>query len=104
MRGRVDLEIHTRQRRFDQAASLLIENGLPARQARGMVQRYALKPGYQLAYTIGRRAFRRLYTRRGTAAASPAAFARTILAQGEIGFERLEAGLRRGVALPRLPE
>ncbi|MGD9333176.1 MAG: DUF885 family protein, partial [Desulfobacterales bacterium] len=39
MRGRVDLEIHTRQRRFDQAASLLIENGLPARQARGMVQR-----------------------------------------------------------------
>ena len=99
MRGRIDLEIHTRRRRLDQAVSLLAENGLPVRQARGMVQRYALKPGYQLAYTIGRRKFRRLYAHLGKASASPSGFAQTILNQGEIGFGHLEAALGRRVAL-----
>jgi len=94
MRGRVDLEIHTRRRSMDQAAGLLIEHGLPAPQAAAMVKRYALKPGYQLAYTMGRRQFRRLYERYGKSPGTPAAFARRILAQGETGLHHLEAALR----------
>ena len=93
MRGRVDLEIHTRRRSMDQAADLLVECGLPARQAAAMVKRYALKPGYQLAYTMGRRQFRRLYDRAGKSPGAPAAFARRILAQGETGLHHLEANL-----------
>lgn len=99
MRGRVDLEIHTRRRSMDQAAGLLVECGLPARQATAMVKRYALKPGYQLAYTMGRRQFRRLYERYGKPPGAPAAFARKILTQGETGLHHLEAALRR----PGLP-
>ncbi|MBC2736123.1 MAG: DUF885 domain-containing protein [Desulfobacteraceae bacterium] len=94
MRGRVDLEIHTRRRSMDQAADLLVECGLPARQAAAMVKRYALKPGYQLAYTMGRRQFRRLYDRYGKSPEAPAAFARRILAQGETELHHLEANLR----------
>lgn len=93
MRGRVDLEIHTRRRSMDQAVALLVEHGLPARQAAAMVDRYTLKPGYQLAYTMGRRQFRRLYEQFGQPPASPAAFARMVLAQGEIGFHHLAAAL-----------
>lgn len=94
MRGRTDLEIHTRRRSMDQAVALLVEYGRPAREAAAMVNRYALKPGYQLAYTMGRRQFRRLYERYGKPPGSPAAFARKILSQGEIGFHHLEAALR----------
>ena len=95
MRGRVDLEIHTRRRSMDQAVSLLVEHGLPVRQATAMVDRYTLKPGYQLAYTMGRRQFRRLYEQFGQTPSSPAAFARTVLAQGEIGLHHLAAALRQ---------
>jgi uncharacterized protein (DUF885 family) len=99
MRGRVDLEIHTRRRSMGQAVALLVEHGLPARQAAAMVDRYTLKPGYQLAYTMGRRQFRRLYEDFRQPPASPAAFARTVLAQGEIGFHHLAAALH-GPGLP----
>ena len=89
MRGRVDLEIHMRQRTLDEAAALLSKNGLAPARARAMVKRYILKPGYQLAYTVGRRRFRRLYDQfRQTGQAAPA-FARRILTQGEIGFDTL---------------
>jgi uncharacterized protein (DUF885 family) len=95
MRGRIDLDIHTRRRRMDQAVDLLVAYGRPAHQAVAMVDRYALKPGYQLAYTMGRRQFRRLYEHYRKAPGSPAAFARKILSIGEIGFHHLEAALRR---------
>jgi hypothetical protein len=35
--------------------------GMDRGRAMAMVRRYSLKPGYQLAYTMGRRRFRRLY-------------------------------------------
>jgi hypothetical protein len=48
-----------------------------------------------LAYAIGRRRFRRLYD--GVADSQrPAAFARSVLAQGEIGFDQLETILMQG--------
>jgi len=94
MRGRVDLEIHTRRHGLDEAAALLVANGLPAGQAQAMVRRYVLKPGYQLAYTMGRRRFKRLYDRFGNPPSSPAAFAKRILSLGEIPFHHLEAALK----------
>ncbi len=93
LRGRVDLEIHTRRRSLDQAAALMTANGLPAKQANAMVRRYVLKPGYQLAYTMGRRRFKRLYDRCGKSPSSPAEFAARILSVGEIPFHHLEAAL-----------
>jgi uncharacterized protein (DUF885 family) len=63
-----------------------------------MVRRYSLKPGYQLAYTIGRRRFWRLYDRLLIFERKKIrlAFARRVLAQGEIGFNHLEQVLRQG--------
>jgi hypothetical protein len=55
-----------------------------------------LKPGYQLAYTIGRRRFRGLYDMYGSRHGGAAGFARRVLHQGEIGFDHLEKVLRQG--------
>jgi len=95
MRGRVDLDIHTRRRTLDEAATLLCAAGLGRHQAMAMVRRYCLKPGYQLAYTIGRCRFRRLYDTYREQAADPGAFARCVLAEGEIGFQHLSHILQR---------
>ncbi|MGD9184691.1 MAG: DUF885 family protein, partial [Desulfobacterales bacterium] len=59
MRGQVDFDIHMRRRTLDEAVVLLTSQGIAPGRAKAMVQRYCLKPGYQLAYTIGRRRFRR---------------------------------------------
>jgi uncharacterized protein (DUF885 family) len=96
MRGRVDLEIHTRRRTLEQAAALLSEFGLAPGQTRAMVNRYILKPGYQLAYTIGRRRFRQLYDQFRKTGQGSRAFARKVLAQGEIAFDTLANELLQG--------
>jgi uncharacterized protein (DUF885 family) len=96
LRGRVDLEVHTRQRQPEEAAAILIEFGLPSKQAKDMVNRYILKPGYQLAYTIGRRRFRHLYDQYRGKGQEPQTFAQKVLAQGEIGFDTLAHVLSEG--------
>jgi hypothetical protein len=96
MRGKVDFDIHTRRRSLDDAAANLVSAGMAPKRARAMVRRYCLKPGYQLAYTIGRRRFRFLYDTYCQHGAAPVAFARGVLAQGEIGFNYLEQTLRQG--------
>ncbi len=96
IRGQVDFDIHMRRRTLEDAAAFLTSQGIGPRRARAMVQRYCLKPGYQLAYTIGRRRFRRLYDAFCLKGANPVAFARRVLAQGEIGFNDLEQVLRQG--------
>jgi len=96
VRGQIDFDIHMRRRTLDEAAAFLAAQGLDPGRARAMVRRYSLKPGYQLAYTLGRRRFRRLYDascRKGT---DPVAFARRVLAQGEIGFDHLAQILQQG--------
>ncbi len=96
-RGRADLRIHTGRWRLDEAAAALAEIGLVSRdQARAMVRRYALKPGYQLAYAIGRRKFRQLYTAFLGRGHTPAQFVRQVLSQGEIGFDHLAEKLLYG--------
>jgi len=89
LRGRADLEIHTGQRTLAQAAAILTDNGLATADAAAMVRRYALKPGYQLAYTIGSQKFRKLYATDTGHGHTPAAFVRRILDQGEIGFDHM---------------
>jgi uncharacterized protein (DUF885 family) len=90
MRGRVDLDIHTRRRNLDEAATFLVDQGMERERAATMVRRYIQKPGYQLAYTVGRRKFRRIYERFLEKNGNPVVFARRVLAQGEIGFDHLE--------------
>jgi hypothetical protein len=89
MRGRVDLDIHTRRKTAKEAARFLVDHGMDRPGAAAMVKRYILKPGYQLAYTIGRRRFRRRYDQYRGKGGDPASFTRQILAQGEIGFSGL---------------
>lgn len=90
MRGKVDLEIHTGRFTLDEAAAFLAAEGMPSHRAKAMVQRYSLKPGYQLAYTIGRRRFRRIFDAWKQKGNDPAAFASLIFSQGEIGLDDLE--------------
>jgi uncharacterized protein (DUF885 family) len=93
-RGRVDLRLHTGQWGPEQAALALCESGLVNRDtAQAMVRRYALKPGYQLAYTVGRRRFKALYTAYLGSGRTPARFVRDAVAHGEIGFDHLAAQL-----------
>jgi len=95
-RGRVDFDIHMRRRTIDEAAAFLTSQGIGFRRAKAMVHRYCLKPGYQLAYTIGRRYFRRLYETFWLRETNPVTFARRVLAQGEIGFNHLAQVLWQG--------
>jgi len=96
MRGKVDFDIHTRRCTIEQATSRLVSEGMTPKRARAMILRYCLKPGYQLAYTMGRRRFRQLYDAFRRQEADPAGFARRILAQGEIGFDHLAQRLQQG--------
>ena len=89
VRGMVDLELNSGRRTLEEAVEFLAAKGLNRRQAEAMVRRYALKPGYQLSYTIGRRKFRHLYSEFIGCGKHPADFARRVLAEGEIGLDRL---------------
>jgi hypothetical protein len=96
LRGQTDYDIHTRRKSLDEAAAALSAEGLPPKAAQAMVRRYSLKPGYQLAYTLGRRRFRRLYATWRDRSGDPVAFARRVLALGEIDFQHLERRLLKG--------
>lgn len=94
MRGRADFRIHTGRWRLSDAASALADVGLvPPEQALAMVRRYALKPGYQLSYAIGRCRFRQIYEAYLGRGKTPAQFARQALSRGEIGFDHLAEGM-----------
>ena len=97
IRGTIDLDIQTGVRSLTDAAEYLTRAGLDHSQATAMVRRYALKPGYQLCYTIGRRRFKDLYRQYTNRGNSPSEFARQILAQGEIGLDNLEKILLKKV-------
>jgi hypothetical protein len=96
LRGQTDYDIHTRRKTTAEAAAALIAEGRSPAAAQAMVRRYCLKPGYQLAYTLGRRRFRRLYAGWGDGSGDPVGFARRVLALGEIDFRHLEPLLLKG--------
>jgi hypothetical protein len=90
-RGLAELVIHTGRCSLKEAAGELADIGLVSRkQALAMVRRYALKPGYQLSYAIGRIQFRRLYEVYLGQGHAPGQFVREALSEGEVGFELLE--------------
>ena len=93
VRGKIDLELHTRRRDFDQATKYLVNTGLQKEQAQHMLKRYTLKPGYQLSYTIGRYHFRKLYDQFIDGGGDPAEFVHKILTQGEIELDHLQQTL-----------
>jgi hypothetical protein len=94
VRGKADYDIHMRRRSLNEVVADLVEDGMAPLTAEAMVRRYCLKPGYQLAYTIGRRRFRTLYERFCRDIGGPIDFTRRVLAEGEIGFHHLEQVLR----------
>lgn len=92
-RGTVDLLLHTGRLDLEDGAELLAEAGFSKERAMETVRKYALRPGYQMCYTIGYGRFRQLFERYGGSDVS--GFARTVLTQGEIGFDHLEKVLER---------
>lgn len=91
IRGKVDLDIQAGTKDLAAAAGCLAEAGMSQDRAASVVRKYALKPGYQLCYTMGVRRFRDLYER--FAGDGPRDFARQVLAEGEIGFDHLASVL-----------
>ena len=89
VRGRVDIDLHTRQKSPDEATDFLCGFGMDRPAAAAMVGRYLLKPGYQLAYGIGRRRFRRFFDQFSGQASKPADFVKRVLSAGQIGFHHL---------------
>ncbi len=92
-RGTVELLLHTGRLDLVDAAQLLTEAGFSRERAMDTVRKYTLRPGYQMCYTFGFRCFEQLFDRYG--ALDVSGFARTVLDQGEIGFDYLEKVLQR---------
>lgn len=88
LRGKVDLSLQTGIMDIPGAARYLSQAGLSPKHALSAVRKYTLRPGYQVCYTLGLKRFLDLFERYGEN--DPACFARTVLAQGEIGFKELE--------------
>ena len=88
LRGKMDLGLQTGEMNIEDAAGLLSRAGLDRKRALSAARRYALRPGYQMCYTLGLKRFLGLYSRYG--ADDPARFARIVLSGGEIPFEALE--------------
>jgi len=75
-----------------QSARLLVEAGFSKQAALGQVDRYRLKPGYQLCYTLGDFELRQLKNRFEPALGSDG-FHRAVLQGGQIPFHLLEKRL-----------
>ncbi len=87
-RGLADLGLQSGRLRIEEATRLLIEIGYQPARAAAVVPKYALRPGYQICYTIGLR--KGLALLESYAPEDTGAFTRTFLRQGQIGFTALE--------------
>jgi hypothetical protein len=92
VRGKVDLMLHSGSIGLDEASRDLMSAGFPAKRAMDTVRKYALRPAYQMCYTIGRRRFQRLFDSYGQGNVS--GFVNTVLDHGEVLFEDLERVLK----------
>lgn len=93
VRGKVDLMLHSGGIGLDEAARELMMAGFTARRAADTVRKYALRPAYQMCYTVGRRRFQRLFDSYGQG--DVPGFVNTVFTQGEVLFEDLERVLKR---------
>jgi len=92
VRGKVDLGLQNGTMNLETAAKTLHQAGLALPQARGVVRKYALNPGYQVCYTIGYQQFRNLFNKYGRRRLPW--FVHIVLSQGEINFRDLAAVLK----------
>ncbi len=93
LRGRTDLLLHSGVYNLNQAAEGLELAGYSRKRAINTVRKYALRPAYQMCYTIGRRRFQRLFDSYGQG--DVPGFVNTIFTHGEVLFEDLERILIR---------
>jgi len=91
-RGLADLGLQSGRIDLNEATRLLVQVGYSPQKAAGAVQKYGLRPGYQVCYTLGLR--RMLQLREEFAELDVGAFARQILTQGEIEFAALRRTLQ----------
>jgi hypothetical protein len=96
VRGKVDLMLHSGEMGLEEAAGELMTAGFSRNRALNTVRKYALRPAYQMCYTIGRRRFQRLFDLYGQE--DVPGFVNTVLTQGEILFEDLEHVLRMNLS------
>jgi len=87
-RGLIDLGLQSGRMTIIQAQELLMQVGYRAEVARSVVPKYLLRPGYQICYTLGLKQGLALLDMFG--GHDIGFFARILLSQGEIGFDRLE--------------
>jgi len=92
VRGKVDLWLHSGEMDYHGAARELVAAGFPPGRAVDTVRKYALRPAYQMCYTIGRRRFQRLSDSFGQSDFPQ--FVNTVLSGGELLFEDLEEVLK----------
>jgi len=90
-RGLVDLGLQTGRMTLDKAAARLESASFSPGEALSAVPKYALRPGYQVCYTLGLRKFLALFD---SFDGEPVAFVDAVLAEGEIGFDDLGAALQ----------
>ena len=88
--------LHSGEMGLEGAAAELMAAGFSRNRASSTVRKYALRPAYQMCYTIGRRRFQRLFDLYGQEDA--AGFVNTVLTQGEILFEDMEHVLRMNLS------
>ncbi|UCG38412.1 MAG: DUF885 family protein [bacterium] len=92
IRGKADLLLHSGAVDLDGAARCLLEGGFTPLRAAETVRKYALRPAYQMCYTVGRRRFQRLLE--SFKEGDIPGFARRVLSSGEILFPDLERRMR----------
>ncbi len=88
-RGLIDLGLQSGRMTSEQAVKLLARVGYRQETARSVVPKYLLRPGYQVCYTFGLKHGLNLLDLYGKDDVGE--FSRTILQEGEIGFDRLGA-------------
>jgi len=93
VRGKVDLLLHSGAMNLDEASRELMSAGFSRKRATDTVGKYALRPAYQMCYTIGRRRFQRLFDSFGQG--DLPTFVNNVLSRSEIRFEDLEKILKQ---------
>jgi uncharacterized protein (DUF885 family) len=86
-RGMVDLGLQSGRMDLGEALEVLVQVGFSPQMARSVIPKYLLRPGYQVCYTLGLRQGLSLFRRFDSS--DVGAFARYVLSQGEVGFNRL---------------
>ncbi len=86
VRGRIDVGLQCRKMEMDAAAGMLLSMGMTPARAMASARRYALKPAYQVCYTLGLRRFEDIFAKSGM---DLAGFTKEVMTMGEPDFAEL---------------